>query len=822
MLLTVKTKTPPPVISVPSGFATLEDVTDSFYVYRVSYIVDATEAIKNKTFIVKINVDKNTGNQSVKPVLVKNTSIQQMITNIRLQAPMVKAAAISKPPYVLTYTSDITSKIPNSSVSKITAAAAGVMVASNKLSSTVTTLVTRAASQVNLAGFKSPLMDLNLNAAKTNPIVTINPQLTKIQSTKLLFSGIDPASLTKTSNTIVPTSKTYSGTIPKISFTQTAVIKNNPIAMNIVASQLSNIKSTTVAKLAPQQAIVTVVKNTTSLITIHEKLYIPITQIGKNNFNIVFDLLAPNSIIHQSVKAFVEHGINLTKLIPTTPPGVKQLSNGTMGRAVFEVKQFDQYAKGFFVYRRELSPNKQIRNAKYTQVAKQNLMPGETFIFEDRINTINKVLYRFIPFADEDLPSSVFTSSIVSFKNNSISSKNSLNRRPVHAVLNTRMSEKNNYIDISVSNYSESAISMRLRRRNLSIHQSNFAIIATSPITHTTAAGIKFIDNDVKSGNIYEYKVDLVFPDGHDATVPTSSIIEYSPVTNNIAVTKVSNITSTSYEGLADITFDIEYSLSETNFELIKKLFSEQKLTLEYQTEIIRNKSKLTTLLAYKVLRTNLTTGEVENFGIISDKKFSDRKFGLSRSVKNLDSSSEYYYTVITYVRNPETVLPNYVRTVGTTSDGVKSSYSLQPYKWYQPVTLAEGSIVTSRTLQANHSKSELEQGMVVDIRYIPVAVSNILPTIESALASKIKEDTVYIEWKVIGDLEKIDHFIVILDIMGMKTIIGTAHAISTNRSFAFVDPLTNGEKGQLEYTIVPVYYDYERGKSFKTNTVII
>jgi len=822
MLLTVKIKTPPPVISVPSGFATLEDVTDSFYIYKVSYVVDSTEAVKNKTFIVKINVDKNTGNQSVKPILIKNTSTQQMITNIRLQAPMVKAAAASRPPYVLTYTSDITSRIPNSSTARITAAAAGVMVSSNRLSSTITTLVTRAASQVNLAGLRSPLMDLNLNAAKTNPVVTINPQLTKVQSTRLLFSGIDPASLTKASNTIVPTSKTYSGTIPRPSFTQTTIIKNNPIAMNIVASQLSNIRATAVANLAPQQAIVTVVKSTTSLITINETLYIPITQIGKNNFNIVFDLLTPNSTTHQSVKTFVEHGINLTKLIPTTPPRVKQLSNGAVGRAVFEVKQLDQYAKGFFVYRRELNPNNSLRNAKYVQIAKQALMPGETVIFEDRINTINKVLYRFIPFTDEDLPSSVFTSSIASFKNSSISNKNSLNRRPVHAVLNARMSEKDNYIDISVSSYTESAISMRLQRRNLSIYQSSFATVAIAPITHTTAVGTKFIDKDVKPGNVYEYKVNLVFPDGHEATAPTTSIIEYSPVTNNIAVTKVSNITATSYEGLADITFDIEYSLSETNFELVKKLFSEQKLTLEYQTEIISNKNKLTTLLAYKVLRTNLTTGEVENFGIISDKKFSDRKFGLSRSVKNLDSSSEYFYTIITYVRNPETVLQGYARTVNTISEGIKSSYSLRPYKWYQPVTLSEGSVVTSRTLQANHSKSELEQGAVVDIRYIPVAVSNILPAIESALASKIKEDTIYIEWQVIGDLEKIDHFIVILDIMGMKTIVGTAHAISTNKSFAFVDPLTNGEKGQLEYTIVPVYYDYEQGKSFKTNTVIV
>lgn len=822
MLLTVKTKTPTPILSVPSVFATLEDVTDSFFVYKVSYSVNATEAVKNNTYVVKINIDKNLGNQSVKPSLIKNVSNKQMISNIRLQAPILKAAALSKPPYVLTYTSDITSKIPNSSATRLTAAAAGITITPGSLSRATTSLVLRTASQISLSGLKSPIMDLNLGAGKLNPSVTINPQLSKAQSMQLLHSGIDPANLTKASNTIVPTSKTYAGTIPLPTFSQALIIKNNPIAKNIVASRLSNIKSVAVSALPPQQSVVTVVKSNTNTVTISETIYIPIEQIGKNNFNVIFDLVNQNKTIYQTAKVLVEHGINLTKLIPTEPPSVKQLSNGVIGRALFEVKQLDPYAKGFFVYRRELNPNVPIKNARYTQVSKQTLLPGETILYEDRISTSNKVLYRFIPFADEELPSSIFTSLVVSFKSSNIANKKNLNRRPVYAVINAKTDPENDYISINVSDYTDSAISMRLKRRNLSKHESTSTIISVSALTHSTAVGTRFIDNNVKPGSIYEYTVDLVFKEGYIAAVPTNSIVEHTPITNNIAVTKITNINMTSYEGLADVTFDIEYSLSETNFELIKKLFSEQKLTLEHQTEIIQNKSKLTTLLAYKVIRTNLTSGEVENFGIISDKKFSDRKFGLSRSVKNLESSSEYIYTVITYVRNPETVLPKYERSVATTSDGVPSSYSFRPYKWYQPITLSEGSIVSPRSLQSNHSKSELEQGAVVDIRQVPISVSNILPAIDSAMATKIKKDTVYLEWKVSGELEKIDHFVIILSIMGMKTVIGTAHAISTNKSFAFVDPLTNGEKGQLEYSIIPIYYDYEQGKAFNTNTVIV
>lgn len=821
MLPIVKSKTKPAILNSLGISAYLIDVTGGFYIYSISYSINAAAALANKTFLVNINIDKNLGNQTTKPTLVKNKDNRTIIYNLLTQARQIKSMANAIPEYVLTYKSDITSKIPNSETNRLLLTAANIHSTGKVTSATSRAYVTSNVGNLMAAGIASPLMDINLNAKVRNPTVTISQQKVKSQSMMLLYkNNIDPASVTKNTNTIVPTSKTASGTIPKKSFTQNTIVKNNSNVMNIVASRLSTNSMDLLTNLSNHNSVVTVQKSVSSFVTVTETVNIPISQIGRSNFNVVFDLMMDDSRIYQSEKRFVNHSVNLTQLLPTEPPIVKPLSGGAVGRAIFEVKQIDKYANGFFVYRRELNPNAVMRNAKYTLVEKISLLAGQSTFFEDRISTINKVIYRFIPFADEDMPATVFTSCVASFNRGTIIKKNTHDRRPIFAIINPHID--NEQIVINISDYTPDAINLRILKRNLSSFEKNFSIIANLNLANNALSEVKYKDSNVKPNHIYEYQVEMVFPDGRIGKAPTNAVIEYSPVTNNIAVTKVNNLINTSYEGMADVAFDIEYSVSETNFEFIKKLFSEQGLSTEYQEEITFNKEKLTSLFAYKVLRTNQTTGLIESFGIITDKHFSDRKFGLSRSVKDLESSNKYIYTIITYVRNPETVLPKYTREVDIVVAGQPSSYTLIPYKWRQPITLTDGNIVTTRALRANHSKSELEQGTVVDIKYIPVNTVNVLPTIETAQASKVKDDTVYIEWKVVGELEKIDHFIIKLNIHGMTTLIGTCHAISANKSFVFVDPLTNGEQGQLEYTIIPVYYDYTEGKSYKTNTVVI
>ena len=86
----------------------------------------------------------------------------------------------------------------------------------------------------------------------------------------------------------------------------------------------------------------------------------------------------------------------------------------------------------------------------------------------------------------------------------------------------------------------------------------------------------------------------------------------------------------------------------------------------------------------------------------------------------------------------------------------------------------------------------------------------------------KTRKDAILIQWSLNGNIDLVDHFIIVLNVLGIKTIVGTAHNISNSSYFEFVDLLTNNEGGSIFYHIIPVYYDYSRGPEIKTGKIVI
>lgn len=825
-IFNIKLNQPAKIISLPNVYATLEDVVGGYYKYRITYIVDPVAVVKEKAYIVNIHVSDQLGNDTNKPNLIKNNNPNDIVLNIRKMSGLLKSAGLVTPKYLASIKSDITARLPNNQLPSLDIN----NVIKNKLPlKTITQLTTKSVATLNEQNQVNPVMSVNLN--KPNAVdnnltnqTTVNNQV-KRQMTQILFEGrIDPASLTigKTNN-ISHSSKTYSGTVPSAPYTQKSTIKNDIRALNIVSAQLSSAtksKITSQLQLSPQTTMTIVEKIPVNLLTISEIINIPVGALGKRDFNLIFELNNGAGQLIQTEKRFVPHGSNISNLLPTKEPTVKSVPINVPGRAVFEITQEDSNSKGIFVYRREINPNNQISKASYKLIGKIPLLKGSKAFYEDKIKTINNAIYRFVPYVADEIPGSIFSSVAVRFYRSGLIKKEKYFRRQNSGILFYKIADT--YIEIMLSQYSINAIQAKIYKKNLTNHQKEYELVGTSTLRKNSDIPLSFKDYGIKNNYIYEYKAVLIYPDGSEQTAPNSIVVRYSPIMQNIAITKVSDINITTYEGLQDVTFNIQYSLSEKDFELIKKLFKEQNLVSEYQSNIISNKDKLKTLLAYKIVRFNLSTGDIEDFGVITSTNFSDRQFGLSRSVKNLDSTSEYIYKVITYIRNPETLMPKLTRTVAGTIEGKPASYTLVPYKWLQPVTLTEGNVVTDRTLLTNHAKQPLIQGNVVDIQDIPINLSKILPVLSNGNATQVQDRSILIEWKVDGDLEKVDHFIIKLEMANMVTIVGTAHNVSSNNTFKFLDLLTDGESGSLTYSIVPMYYDYTQGAPLKTNTIVI
>jgi len=265
-----------------------------------------------------------------------------------------------------------------------------------------------------------------------------------------------------------------------------------------------------------------------------------------------------------------------------------------------------------------------------------------------------------------------------------------------------------------------------------------------------------------------------------------------------------------------DTTFSITSEIIPGQIDLVKNALASQGLT-EYADAIQADRSQLQKLFSYKVERFNMVTGELEDFGVIREPSFSDLKYQKNSSVKPIEAGARYQYKVTTYLRATDSLLSS-IRTTVSGSRG----YTYQPFKWMHPLALNQGTLSTPESRKRNFAESDFTFGDVVDITTTTVSLADNIPIVEQAVASKISNSKVLISWNVKGTLKKIDHFIVILEVLGIRTVVGKSHALGNTNHFRFLDNLTNNEKGGLTYIIIPVYQDQGRGAEVKTNTVVV
>jgi hypothetical protein len=256
-----------------------------------------------------------------------------------------------------------------------------------------------------------------------------------------------------------------------------------------------------------------------------------------------------------------------------------------------------------------------------------------------------------------------------------------------------------------------------------------------------------------------------------------------------------------------------------------------------FQDDITNNREKLQNLIAYQVRRTDITVGEVSEMGVFVGSSFSDRTVGKIAGVTPLVQGHVYEYTVSTHFRSAQSLIPTYTTTV-TNATNPDRTYSYSPSKWQHPVTLTEGNIVGTTSLQRNHSNSNFTFGAVGDILHLRIELVQPSTSIHDVRVGTLSKNKTLIQWKMEGSIKKIDHFIVTREEMGMKTVVGKTHA-TTESSLQFVDtapttararanPTRNRAVGTatetevaVTYHITPVYFDYTHGASIKSQQIV-
>jgi len=804
------------IIDIPEeGVANLLEITNSgYFKYELNYRVDPRKAVQNKAITVKIfATTKPFTKQPTKLLIQFNPDL--LIKNLLQKSSLNKDQGRSQVSNVFfTYISDISAKIPNDKTASVGGLKPGII-------KTEKSVRLKPAQELTESNIIMPILENNISTALVPTSIERSVPVARSASLQLLTQRrIDPAKVSGARTQTIQSARKVAGGITSQPNKSLAKIPlSDTQKVSLLGNLTNKINLSNHLQLRPTDFINVMVDSPRTTLDIQEILEIPTGLLQVSEFFLVLQLVDNNGVEIQTINVSVPHAKNVTNLeIPVLPPTMAVLQSGIPGKNVVQVKQLDPNAAGVAIYRKEIKKGIPVIDSAYTFIGNIPAVNGQDFKrLEDAVNNFNVILYRGIPYNSSGVLSSEFDSVVAQ----PIKKRSSGKYERRHNFVSILGEVVTGAISIEIRDIPPGVCLVKLYRRNLSIFESTWNLV-TNPFlvsNQETGAPIFATDNNVKQNRIYEYKVELLYPDGDIEDASNNLIIEYEPATANIVETTVSkpNVVQTGTE--IDVQFTLASSLIPGDVDFVKKTLESQGLLSYYQDGITEDRDKLENIIAYGIKRANITTGETEDFGIVADKQFSDRKFGAVKSVKPPEAGYEYRYYVTTYFRKAETTLDKVTRPVVVTQN---LSYSLIPAKWLHPIALRKGSISTEGSRKKNHAKTTFSFGAVGNILTTNVSLANILPAVAEAKAQKLGKNSNLIQWRVQGQVTKIDHFIIILEMLGMRTVVGKSHNISETNYFQFVDQLDNGEHGKLTYFIIPVFYDFTRGTEVPTNEVVI
>lgn len=809
------------IISVEDEPVLLENIDNNGIAkYRLIYRADPVAAAKNKAFIVDLIVTSE-------PILKKSVTTfsgekdpQNILKNVLTKEARNKDLVKSlKQDVTLTKRSDITAFIPN----KLAPVLTNPAFTQSPILSVNRTVGTRQVAELQSKNIDAPVILQNLNKSSKTSEKVNDQKIREITSDMIFLNGIEPSKITNIrSNTISPVSKVIFGIKPNFPVSSTQDDSETPLEDAYMGSLL-NKKTLNIQKDLDKSDFMDVfVQEQRNYALVDQSFQISEGAIKKGIFYVTLQVKNNKNAVVQTLSLIVNHSKNVKIYeMPSVPPKVRVSPVNKPGKISFEVSKGDKKTKGVNIYKKDINSDVASVGSEYSYVGKMFFSNTKGFQrVDDQISTTNPTIYRFVPFADESYQSSVFESVLVTSDQKTLTPNSNIKKRPRYVAIDYEITLSAG-INIFIKNIPAGPVSLKLLRRDLTLFEKDFTLVGNTTYAIDSSSDTPIIINDksVKSNRIYEYIVKYIFRQGDEATATSNLILEYIPISSNIINTSVTDLVVSQDSSKPDVSFTVVYDPISNNTEQIKQFLQNQGISNEFQDQIINDRSGLDKLFATQITRTNLVNGEVENFGIINSLNFSDKKYGKIRNVKPLAPGFEYKYTITTFVRNPETILPNLTRTVKTS---LNNSYELSPFRWRQPITLNFGNLIDQASLKSNHSKPQLALGDIADIQTATISLSDAPPSISSAEATRVIKDTVLLQWKIDGNLAKIEHFIVLMEKNGIRQTIGNAHNISSNNYFEMIDPLTNGESGAFKYIIIPVLYDGTRGAEKSTNIVVI
>jgi hypothetical protein len=495
---------------------------------------------------------------------------------------------------------------------------------------------------------------------------------------------------------------------------------------------------------------------------------------------------------------------------PKEPPTVNAVKAPLASKVNLEVRQVDPGATAVRVYKKTIG-RATVDTDDYALIGTYDLtMIGQLNVPVD-IAIESPAIYRVVPLGEFGAVSSEYTNVVVTPDR----------YRPIKALaVNAQNAEQG--IEIEVREFPPDCAAIEILCRNRSTHEKEWTNVGGVTLIDDatrTAGQFSTVHDTVSDYRVYEYVARVIFRGG-TSELAGNTLVERIPDEPGRVDIQITDLIVSHEEAAPNVSFTMRSVLPEQDLDMIRQMMDKQQIQQFFNNDLAKEREFFQGLVAHNVQRVNLTTGQREDFGVITADFFNDQTLRKSQSAEPLRYENKYRYEISALVRSPETLFEKFEKT--SVDEVTRKSYTFKPSKFLHPITLREGTLVTSRGLKTRYAKDTMTHGRIGTVETVEVSFDSPPARIIEQNVSRFNKGLNIITWKLEGSIDQIDHFLIMKDVHGVRTVIGKSHSEFEFGNGQYLHPVGELDEGELAYVIVPVFNDYTLGEEETTNVVIV
>ena len=518
----------------------------------------------------------------------------------------------------------------------------------------------------------------------------------------------------------------------------------------------------------------------------------------------------------------VSFNLNLRELyedfiIPIESPSCDFASYGTY--RVINARQVDRNASRLKIYRKLIDGGS---NSSFDQISDLPARFGSSVRFIDRPNSLAGCIYRVVPFNELGITSGQFTSFVQTGLG--------YNKRYQTDTTSVLAYENNSIVEIKAFNIPNDVISVRLVRKNLTVHETKFTV----PSSVITASSLKldrktkevsFKDQPTRANLTLEYCLILIDAYGNERISQNSCVTRFVNDKNTAGRQGITvSAPQTTSAGARQVSFNLDASADDSSLDKIYSIVEASGLSTAYVNELKGNRELLSGIIAFEIFRFDPVTGLNECFGIIPAGTFVDSsETRRSKNVSELVAGRTYHYHYRLLVRSVSTVfsgiqIPQINQQTGNT-------FQTDMKKFNSPNVSKRGTMASTFEQQRIDAKtglstpayassdSEMIQGATSFTGLSIVKIEGADTQFSNFKVSKGSKGNI-IKWQIKSGVQIIDHIIIYAD-YNRKIAPIKALQYCDIGNMSYVDNTFDAPLENMNYYISAVFSDLSESEPF-------